>query len=284
MNNLARLEHVKSDEAGVAGTTGLDLTLGRAIEEVSREFESETGRSFVARLGTRYLRRHPRACQDELALEDDLATISGVTVDYDGDGTYELTLVENTDYFVERADDLESNTPVVLLRLNPNGTQLSAWPTASRAVKIVGLWGYSYERQDTGLNTDEELDASETEITCGALADTLVFPGDVAVIDSEQFDVTAVLGNKLTVTRGINGTTAATHTTGADIYIRRYPRDIEEVVRERAVGKRWDAQNGYEAQVPLTGDMKGAAGSTSVRASYARWRSTVRRYKNWGVA
>lgn len=284
MNNLARLNKVKADEAGVDGTTSLDAILARSVDEVSREFENETHREFAATLGTRYLQRHPRTCGDELWLDQDLASISGLTVDDDGDGTYELTLVENTDYFVEREDDLDSNTPIVCLTLNRNGTQLSSWPTAYRAVKVTGLWGYSYELQDATVDTAEVLDTTETDITIDLTAATLIFPGDTIVIESEQMEVTAVATTTLTVVRGINGTAAATHVTDSDIYVRRYPRDIEEIIAERVVGKRWDTQGGYDAGVTLTGESQGAAGKTTARGSFARWSRTVKRYKRWGVS
>lgn len=280
MNNLARLGDVKRDPAGVSGTTALDATLEPLTEQVSREFERETGRDFVARLATRYLNRHPRACGRELRLSQDLASITTLTVDDDGDDTYELTLVESTDYFVVREREGDTNTPIVRLDLNPNGTQIYSWPTAKRAIKIVGLWGYSYELEDALVDTAEELDASETDITLDLTAAALIYPGDTIVIESEQMEVTAVSTVTLTVVRGINGTTAATHVTNSDVYVRRYPRDVERAVAERVVGLRWDSQGGYDAAVSLAGD-------TAVRpagwAHYGRWRSAIEAYKRWAV-
>lgn len=288
MNNLCRLIHVKRDIAGVSGLTDTSTTvLGilQAIDDVSREFEGETQRQFHATLGTRYLHRHPRACPTELMLEEDLASISGITVDDDGDETFELTLVENTDYFVEREQDLDSNTPIVVLRLNPNGTQLSSWPTARRAIKIIGLWGYSYEREDstlTLLDPGPGLDVSETGVTLSATAASIIYPGDTIVIDSEQMQVTAVSTSTLTVARAINGTVAAVHSDGAAVYIRRYPRRVESAIKERVVGIRWDTQTGAAAQITLAGEGD-ASGVSAIRASYARWRRTVNSYKNWRV-
>lgn len=286
MNNLARLGDVKSDEVGVSGTSALDAVLDRGIEEVSREFESETGCSFVARYGIRYLERQGRAPFAELAIREPLASISALVVDDDGDGDYEITLAENTDYWVERLNDLDTNTPIVILRLNPDATtiQITRWPTRRRGVKLTGLWGYSYELEDTTLNTAEELDASETDVTVDAAAATLIYQGDTVIVDSEQMAVASVAGLVLSVVRGINGTTAATHDTATSVYIRRYPRDVEEVVRERTVGKRWDSQSGYAGGITLTGDPQGAAGRTEGRASFARWARTIRRYKNWAVS
>jgi len=278
VNNLARLNEVKADEAGVDGTTALDTILTRSIAEVSREFEASTRRSFVARSGTRYLGRHPRACPSELRFEEDLASITSVLVDDNGDDTYEITLVETTDYFVEREDDLDTNTPITCLRLNPNGTQLTRWPTYLRGVKITGLWGYSYELENTTLTASAISSTTATSVTVSATAASLIFPGDTLVIDSEQMEVTAVVTTTLTVVRGINGTTAATHSAAAATYIRRYPRDVERAVAERVVGLRWDVQGGYAAGVTMPD------GGNPNKGAYARWKATVHRYKNWAVA
>lgn len=288
MNNLCRLAHVKRDIAGVsamANTTDTVLGILQAIDDVSREFESECGgRSFAATVKTLCTQRHPRACRDELWLPEDVATISSLTVDDDADGTYELTLVENIDYWVEREIDGDSNTPIVKLVLNPDAAtvQLYSWPTRYRAVKLTCLAGYSYEVESAGTLGGAISDTTGTSVTM--TAGHSVEPGDTLKIDSEQFEVTAVATNTLTVTRGINGTTAATHANGATVSRRRYPRRVEQAVKERVVGLRWDTQSGYAGMASLTGDPAGAAGNTQIRASYARWRRTVEAFKRWGVA
>jgi len=68
---------------------------------------------------------------------------------------------------------------------------------------------------NTVLN--EDLDASETGVD---VVDGSVYPAVpfTVQIDSEKMRVTARATNTLTVTRGFEGTTAATHTTGATVY------------------------------------------------------------------
>lgn len=285
MNNLARLGTVKDDIAGVSGTTVLDDVLERAIEQVSREFESDTGRSFVALSGARYLARHPRDCGDLLKVPD-LASLTSVAIDDDGDGVYELTVAVDTDFWTERDDDLNTNTPIYELRVNPNSSVLSSWPTAARAVKVTGLWGYSYETEATGLTIQGGgINGTALSATVSAAAGALVFAGDTVVLESEQVSISDVSGTTLTFgARGLNGTTAAAHAAGTAVLIRRYPRDVERVVAERVVGLRWDIQSGYAGMQTLVGEMGGAAGRTTDRASFARWRHAVKRYKDWRVS
>ena len=48
-------------------------------------------------------------------------------------------------------------------------------------------------------------------------------PAQAILIDSEQMYITSISGNTLTVERGVNGTTAATHSGGATAYKFDYP-------------------------------------------------------------
>lgn len=282
MNNLARLNEVKADEAGVAGISDLDSVLGRAVEEVSREFEGRTGRTFSAKVATRYFTGH-RRCPLEIYLPFDAASITSLKWDEDGDGDYEITLVENTDFFAYRETEGDVNTPIYRLEINPNGTQISRWPTAPRALEMVCLEGYSYELEATGLTLSGNINDAVTSLTASTTAAALIFAGDTLVLDSEQMEVVSVATAAITVRRAINGTTAATHTTGAALSIRRYPRDVERVVAERVVGMRWDTQGGYASAVTLTGESTGARGTTTIRGSYARWESTIRAFKRFEV-
>ncbi len=276
MNNLARLSHVKSEVAGVTGTTS-DAVYERLVERVSREFEAECGRHFYAYSGTRYYQGHSRS-PVRLLLPHDLISVNSLLVDEDGDGTYELTLAVNTDFWLGPFEAAEQGKPYWYIDLNPNGTQLGSWPRHPRAVKLAGLFGFGYELQAAGTLA-EDLDASETgvDLTAGHSVEF----GDTLIVESEQMYVSGVSGNTLTVTRGINGTTAATHANSTAVSIRRYPRDVEEAVMERAVGLRWDSQRGYDMAAPLVGD---PAIGTGARASYARWRRACDRYQRLAVA
>ena len=51
--------------------------------------------------------------------------------------------------------------------------------------------------------------------------------GQTVLIDSEQMLITTISGNDLSVARGLNGTTAATHTDDAAVSILRWPAPLE---------------------------------------------------------
>ncbi len=71
---------------------------------------------------------------------------------------------------------------------------------------------------DSGIDTDEALDDSETGVDCDADVTGSIAVGDIIRIDNELMLVSAI-GTSLTVVRGYNNTTAAAHSTDADIYL-----------------------------------------------------------------
>ncbi len=276
MNIYCRLSHLRDDVAGVSGTSSLDLTFLRLAEEVSREFDSSAGRHFYSYTGTRYFRGNPRSPM-VLRLPHDLISVSSLTVDDDDNGSYEITLAADTDYWLAPYEAAQRGEPYWHIELNPNGTQLYRWPTHPRAIKVTGIWGYSNETASAGTIAAAISSTTATSVTMtdGHTAEA----GDTLIVDSEQMYCSAAAGNTLTVQRGVNGTTAATHLILAAVTVRRYPRDIEEAVKERVVGLRWDTQSGYAGSVQMAGE-SGQPG----RASYARWRATVQRYRVMAVA
>ncbi|KKN31637.1 hypothetical protein LCGC14_0821860 [marine sediment metagenome] len=70
---------------------------------------------------------------------------------------------------------------------------------------------------DSTSNTAEALDATETDVDVDTGTDFTV--NDGIQVDSEIMRVTAIVSNTLTVVRGIQGTTAATHDTATDVFI-----------------------------------------------------------------
>lgn len=82
----------------------------------------------------------------------------------------------------------------------------------------------------------EDLDVSETGVDLASSTQAGWFTaGDVITVDSEQMLVSAVSGATLTVTRGYNGTTAATHVTGTAVF----GKTFEEVAADPSQGQFW---------------------------------------------
>jgi len=71
---------------------------------------------------------------DELWLNDQLISITSISIDEDGDETW--TALASADYWTWPSN----SSPKIRIDINPNG-DYTAWPAGKRRVKIVGLFG-----------------------------------------------------------------------------------------------------------------------------------------------
>lgn len=174
-----------------------------------------------------------------------LLALTSVAVDEDDDGTYELALVENTDVWLT---DRENDGPYRALELMTRSTLASAWHRAPRSVKVVGEFGYSNETEAAGTLGAAITDAAATSITMAS--GHTVQAGNTMVVGSEQIFVGAVSGTALSsCVRGVNGSTAATHSNGAAVRRRRYPRPVEQLVTMEAARLIRDGLTGFSGSV-----------------------------------
>lgn len=75
------------------------------------------------------------------------------------------------------------------------------------------------EAQNSGSSTvSSGLSSSATATSFDVANGSLFSVGDTIAINNEQMKITAISSNTLTVTRGTNGTTAVTHSNGANVY------------------------------------------------------------------
>jgi len=209
----------------------------------SGEDSCRCNRRFYSEIATRY---YDGSGTRELWLPDDLISIdTSLKVDEDGDGTYELTLAVNTDYWLYP----DNKSPKFRIDLNPDGTQLSAWTKARRSVEIAGMFGYSNDTELTGQTVQNTTEISASGTTLTVTSTTGISAGETLVMGSEQVYVSAVASaTDLTITRGLNGTTAAIHANGVAIYRRRYAAPIEQAVVMQ-VSRFWNEQKtGYSGQ------------------------------------
>jgi hypothetical protein len=217
-------------------TTTNDATYEMVLENVSRLIDRLTGRRFVPVTQTRYF----TATEDDLLFVDDLLSVTSLKTDEDEDRTYERTWA-TTDYDLEPHNVLSNSppSPYRWISLAPRGNY--AFPTGRRAIEITGKWGY-YEVLRTVPSALTGAIASTSATTVAVTAGTDFDVGHVLLVDSEQMRVTAISGNNLTVVRGINGTTAATHLVSATLQVHEFPIVAEACLIQAArIFRRKDA-------------------------------------------
>lgn len=223
-----------------ATATGDDALLDDLIQRASRGIDRFCRRWFYVWTDTREYEYPGRS---KLYLDADLLGCTTLTID----GT------ANTDYKLR-----PQNTDVKLwIEMTLGSGSVFEWSdTPQDAVTVLGEWGY----HDDYANAWETSGATVSDNPYVASTATLnVSDGTKFAIrqtikaDSEQFLITAISSNALTVKPALNGTTAAGHTLATAISIYRPPEDIvHQAIRTAAwYYKQKDAPFGQTATPSL---------------------------------
>lgn len=221
-NVYATLDEFKAKfyPAGVTTDTTEDTILKNVLENICRAMDLAYARHWFSVTATRYF----SASAPQFCMVDDLLAITTLATDDAGDRNYSTTW-NASDYDLEpfNAPNLSPAQPYTQISVAPNSGK--RFPSFRRGVKIVGTFGYCDVRRTASATTAEALDDSDTVIAVSAATEFAA--GQTLLIDSEQMHVQSVdaasTPKTVTVTRGANGTTAATHLTGATIQIYEYP-------------------------------------------------------------
>ena len=260
-NSYANLGTLKT-MLGVSGT-GNDTELLRSLEMASRSIDSYCRRKFYITSETRQFRGEG----SRLMLYDDLLSITTFLTLKD-DRSTEKTWAA-TDYELFPLGD--TRFPKEYIELADATTAGSFANNVRRGVQIAGLFGYGtgssatpYESATT--TNDGSFAASDTTFTATAGANLSI--GETILIDSEQMYISGISSNTITVKRAMNGTTGASHSTGATVYVYKYPQEVVNACYLQAgrISKRWQTayattlgaveMSPYEVSVGLDNDVK----------------------------
>ena len=151
-----------------------------------------------------------------------------------------------------------NSAPKTILKLNEDTTK--GFDSGQQTLSILGSWGYT---ADTVSVTTSDAISSTTATSASVTSATNLGPAQAILIDSEQLYITGISGNTLTVERGINGTTAATHSGGATVYRYDYPElvvqaclDLAKIVfRDRDLGAVTSIGSGAAAITSAAGEI-----------------------------
>ena len=167
---------------------------------------------------------------------DDLLSVSTLKLDEDGDATFESTMA-TTDYILYPLNKY----PKTHIKISGNSDYGGFAAGIKKGVEIAGDFGYGTGRSATPYTATSITivadNATETELDVSA--EGTIKAGHTILVESEQIYVktaSADATKKITVGRGVNGTTAAAHATkAASIYD--YPEPIMEACLIQAM--RW---------------------------------------------
>lgn len=210
------------------------------LEDVSRLVDFKAHRSiygsgFGPRLGTN---RYDGDGCNELFLRDDLFAVTSVTIRPTTGSSTTYSPVIDTDYYGAGFGGSYA-LPYRRLILHGQGTP-TVFGRGYRVTDVVGTWSYPYLTRVIAVTTSEALDDAETGVDVSAATDLAA--GTTILVDSEQMYVTAVSGTTLTVERGVNGTTAASHLTAAAITRYVYDPAVHNLTLRLGL-RRWKARD-----------------------------------------
>jgi hypothetical protein len=226
-------EDVRAYRGLAASETDDDALLRGLCRKASHDWDVTTRRHFWPLKATRY---YDYLGSWRLVLGDDLLELLTFT---NGDG---LALVENTDFYLYPANAY----PKARLDIRSDSSAVIQYDdTPQRALSISGIWGW---HDDYGNAWEPTGDEVQDALGLTALATTVTvtdadgadqwggiprFKNDLLYrLENEYVLQTArdATTNVLTITRGVNGTTAATHAKGTPIYVYRPPAAIVHLV------------------------------------------------------
>ena len=206
-----------------AGGAGSDDELFQLLITVSVAVDDYCNRHFYPLTATRTF----DGPADRLLPVPDLLTVTSLKSDDDDDGTYETEWAA-TDYHLLPLNAQPAQHwggPYHALRALTRGTK-QTFDAGQARYEITAVWGYRNFQEASGSLLDGAVaDTTTTTVTVDNGTDFAA--GQTALVDSEQMLVTAIAGNALTVARGLNGTTAATHADDAAVSILRWPAPVE---------------------------------------------------------
>ena len=157
-----------------------------------------------------------------------LVSATTVTAYADTARTTNSVLVEGIadDYLLEPYN----TSPKWRLKLNEDTTL--ALGAGQQVLSILGTWGWQNVTTPASTLSAAITTTTATTLTVAAVGNHGA--GTTIVVDSEQMYCTSHNGTTLTVRRGVNGTTAATHLTAAAVSMVEYPSDVKMATADLA--------------------------------------------------
>ncbi len=207
-----------------AGGSGDDDELFQLLLSVSDWVDNYCNRHFYPRTDTLVFDGRGTA---QLLLPD-LISVTSLTEDSNGDLAFNETWA-TSDYWLQPNNASPTRhwgVPYTALKARSEGNKADGFAAGDQNFQIVGVWGYMQFSEDSGTDlNDASMDTTKTTV---AVDDGTQFEaGQTVLIGTEQMLVTAISSNDLTVTRALNGTTAAAHADNSDINILRWPASVE---------------------------------------------------------
>ena len=262
-NAYTSLDLLKSASVLDITGTGDDTRLRLVLENTSRLVDRYCNRHFFELSASRKF----DGAGNETLLVPDLISIdaSGLKTDDNRDRTFESTWAA-ADYLLlpSNADPATAGNPMSrpysTVEVDLDAGTKSEFPQGRQTVQVAGKWGWWRHLKRATETANAVADATTTSVTVSSRTD--VEAGHMLLVDSEQLYVQSYSENTLTVVRGVNGTTASSHSGGAAIDIYEYPGPIVEavIIQATRLWRRKDSAFSAATGLPETGQSRSSVG------------------------
>lgn len=251
--NFARDEGASSTGMWAIATSANSARALAVLESCSRRVDEWCGRSaygsgFGPRTG---INRYDGDGGNNLQLRDDLQSVTSITVRQATASATTTTPAANTDYYLRNQRRGYEPAPYREILLHGLGS-VTVFGSGFRVTDVSGTWGYANVSATNTATASVIASTSATTITVSS--GTEFSPGQTILIDSEQLYITAQSTVTLTVVRGANGTTAATHSAAAATAKYTYDSAVIDTTL-RLWLKRWRARDAGANGVDGGGDV-----------------------------
>lgn len=223
MNHYCPLEKVKRNL--LITDSSRDEQIFDYIEEASRIIDAYCGRHFYVRNGSTIVDvDHSSNNPYRLIFSDDVLSVDSITIDSDLDLQFDDGSLQATDFILFPRNSYPK------LIMDVNNLLSSNINSDAHSFEITGKLGYGDGTTATPYIKNSHFlsdNASDSTDTIRIFKTTAASAGYTLHIGSEQMFVRKVevdgTDNVLTVDRGVNGTTAASHVTGTEAKTYVYP-------------------------------------------------------------
>ena len=153
-----------------------------------------------------------------------------------------------------------NDSPKVEIQLNED--TVKAFYGGQQTLAILGEWGYTDETSPEETTTGGTIGLAVT--SWDATDASGLSASQTILVDSEQMYITSISSNTLTVIRGVNGTTADSHSAGVSVYTYVYPSLVAQACLDLAKLYYRDRDMGI-TQTLGTGEMQVTRASSEMK-------------------
>ena len=185
-----------------------------------------------------------------IPLRDWLSAVPETVTAYDGSERLNNTVLTEglaNDYILEPYEQAPYHT----LKLTENTSERLTG--GQKTLTILADWGWQADTEltDNAVDDVSNIDDSQITITYDGTGD--LSAGEILLLESEQVYVRTLTSTVLTVDRGVNGTTAATHDNDKTFSRYQHPSDVVEAALSIARDRYTSRESGATASIGAGG-------------------------------